>query len=448
MAKIRDMTKGSPTGHIVAFALPVMLGNIFQQMYSIVDTMVVGRVLGVEALAAVGGAGWLDWLILGFVLGMTQGFSILISQRFGSGDYAGMRRAVTMSAVMTIGTIVVMTSLSVGLCRQMLMWMNTPAESLDLAHKYLRVIYLGIPISMSYNLFAGMLRALGDSRTPLFAMVVATIVNIVLDVVFVAYCGMGVEGAALATVSGQVFSALICLNAVRKIPYFHLVKADWKMDGATIRQLSRLAFPIAGQNTFVGVGGVIMQSFINGFGVIVMAGASTAARLSGMLEIGASSVGSAMHPFAGQNLGAGRLDRIRDGVKKAVIVALTIAVSLGIVGIIFGRPLLGMFIAEGTANADMVLDVAYDYFFILCIMMSFLYILHVFRSTLQGMGEAFWTVASSFLQVFMRTAVTFFLAKFFGANGICVGDTLAWFSAAMFLMVVYLIKMKKMSARA
>ena len=448
MAQIRDMTQGSPTKHIVAFALPVMLGNIFQQMYSIVDTMVVGNVLGVEALAAVGGAGWLDWLILGFVLGMTQGFSILISQRFGSGDHAGMRRAVTMSAVWTIITVVVMTTLSVGLCRHMLTWMNTPAESLDLAHKYLRVIYLGIPVSMTYNLFAGMLRALGDSRTPLFAMSVASLVNIVLDVVFVAYFRMGVEGAALATVTGQVFSAAICFMAVRKIPYFHLTKADWKFHKPTFSHLARLAFPIAGQNTFVGVGGVIMQSFINGFGVIVMAGASTAARLSGMLEIGASSVGSAMHPFAGQNLGAARYDRIREGVKKALLVAVTISVSLSIIGIIFGRPLLGLFIADNTANVEQVLEVAYDYFRILCIMMSFLDILHVFRSTLQGMGEAVLTVASSFLQVFMRTAVTYFLARFFGANGICVGDTLAWFSAAMFLMVVYMVKIKKISAKA
>jgi putative MATE family efflux protein len=446
MAQIRDMTQGSPTRHIIAFALPVMLGNIFQQMYSMVDTMVVGNVLGVEALAAVGGAGWLDWLVLGFVLGMTQGFSILISQRFGSGDHAGMRRAVTMSALMTAATIIVVTTLSVSMCRQMLMWMNTPAESLDLAHKYLRVIYLGIPVSMSYNLFAGMLRALGDSRTPLVAMIIASLVNIVLDIVFVAYMGMGVEGAALATVLGQLFSALFCLMAVRKVPYFILSREDWRIDKATLKRLSRLAFPIAGQNTFVGVGGVIMQSIINGFGVILMAGVSTAARLSGMLEIGASSVGSAMHPFAGQNLGAGRYDRIRDGVKKALMVAVSIAVTLGIIGIIFGRPLLGLFIADDTANADLVLDAAYNYFRVLCIMMFALYALHVFRSTLQGMGEAVFTVASSFLQVLMRTAVTYGLSRVLGETGICIGDTLAWFSAAAFLMVVYIYKMKRLGA--
>lgn len=448
MAKIRDMTQGNPTRHIVAFAIPVMLGNIFQQMYSIVDTMVVGNVLGVEALAAVGGAGWLDWLVLGFVLGMTQGFSILISQRFGSGDYAGMRKAVTMSAVMTLATVIAVTALSVSMCRQMLIWMNTPVESLDLAHRYLRIIYMGVPVSMTYNLLAGMLRSLGDSRTPLMAMIIASLVNIVLDVVFVAYMNMSVEGAALATVIGQCFSAAFCFMSVRKVPYFHLSKKDWTIDGATLKKLARLAFPIAGQNTFVAVGGVIMQSIINGFGVIVMAGASTAARLSGMLEIGASSVGSAMHPFAGQNLGAGLYDRIRDGVKKALMVSVTIAVTLGILGIIFGKPLLGLFISEGTANADQVLDVAYDYFRVLCIMMFSLYTLHVFRSTLQGMGEAVMTVASSFLQVFMRTVVTYCLARLIGSRGICIGDTMAWFSAAIFLMIVYLRRINKLTAAA
>lgn len=446
MAQIRDMTQGSTTKHIIAFALPVMLGNVFQQMYSIVDTMVVGNILGVEALAAVGGAGWLDWLVLGFVLGMTQGFSILISQRFGSGDHAGMRKAVTMSAVMTVATIIVVTTLSVSLCRQMLLWMNTPAESLDLAHKYLRVIYLGVPISMSYNLFAGMLRALGDSRTPLVAMIIASIVNIVLDILFVAFLGMGVEGAALATVTGQLFSAMFCFMAVRRVPYFILNRQDWRLDGDTLKQLSRLAFPIAGQNTFVGIGGVIMQGIINGFGVILMAGVSTAVRLSGILEIGASSVGSAMHPFAGQNLGAGLYDRIREGVKKALVVSVSIALTLGIVGIIFGRPLLGLFIADNTANADLVLDAAYNYFRVLCIMMFSLYALHVFRSTLQGMGEAVLTVVSSFLQVFMRTAVTYALTRLIGETGICVGDTLAWISAALFLMVVYKFRINRLTS--
>ena len=230
------------------------------------------------------------------------------------------------------------------------------------------------------------------------------------------------------------------------MPYFILNRQDWRLDGDTLKQLSRLAFPIAGQNTFVGIGGVIMQGIINGFGVILMAGVSTAVRLSGILEIGASSVGSAMHPFAGQNLGAGLYDRIREGVKKALVVSVSIALTLGIVGILFGRPLLGLFIADDTANADLVLDAAYNYFRVLCIMMFSLYALHVFRSTLQGMGEAVLTVVSSFLQVFMRTAVTYALTRLIGETGICVGDTLAWISAALFLMVVYKFRINRLTS--
>jgi len=202
MAKVRDMTKGNPAGHIIAFAVPMLFGNMFQQLYSLVDASVVGKVCGVEALAAVGSAGWLDWLVLGFVIGLTQGFSILISQRFGAGDMRGMRRAVAMSGYIAVVSMVVLTTVSVLLCGKVLHWMNTPAESYDLAHSYVKVVFLGIPVTMCYNLFAGMLRALGDSRTPLIAMVIAALTNIVLDLLFVAKFEMGVQGAALATVTG------------------------------------------------------------------------------------------------------------------------------------------------------------------------------------------------------------------------------------------------------
>ena len=241
MAKVRDMTKGSPVGHIIAFSVPLLLGNMFQQMYSLVDTAVVGKICGVEALAAVGSAGWLDWLVLGFVIGLTQGFAILISQRFGAGDMKGMRKAVAMSAYITVAAIMVITTISLLLCGKVLHWMNTPVESYDLALSYVRVIFMGIPVTMCYNLFGGMLRALGDSRTPLIAMVIAALANVALDFLFVAKFGMGVEGAALATVLGQLFSAVFCFIAVLRVKALRLTKDDWKIDAKTLRLLAKLA---------------------------------------------------------------------------------------------------------------------------------------------------------------------------------------------------------------
>ena len=441
------MTKGNPAGHIIAFAVPMLLGNMFQQMYSLVDTAVVGKLVGVEALAAVGSAGWLDWLVLGFVIGLTQGFSILISQRFGAGDMAGMRRAVAMSGYLTVATIAVVTTVSLLLCGHALHWMNTPVESYDLSLAYVRVIFMGIPITMCYNLFAGMLRALGDSRTPLIAMIIASLMNIALDLLFVAKFHMGVRGAALATVTGQLFSAAYCFIAVMRVQALRLTKDDWKFDAQTLGALSRLGFPIAGQNLIVAVGGVILQGIVNGFGVVIMAGFSAASKLCGLFEMAGLSIGSSMHTFAGQNLGAGAYDRIREGVKKALIISLSTAALCGVIGIIFGRPLLSLFVDMSAATASQVIDAAYDYFFIICIMLVFLYALFIFRSTLQGMGDPIFPIVSSFLQVFMRTAVTFALAKLIGETGVYIGDTLAWVSAGLFLMVVYLRRIRRLSAR-
>ena len=448
MAKVRDMTVGNPARHIIAFSLPMLLGNMFQQMYSLVDTAVVGKICGVEALAAVGSAGWLDWLVLGFVIGLAQGFAILISQRFGAGDVRGMRRAVSMSCVLTFGTIVVVTSLSLALCGRVLHWMNTPEESYDLALQYVRIVFMGIPVTMCYNLFAGMLRALGNSRTPLVAMVIAALTNIALDLLFVAKFDMGVRGAALATVVAQLLSAVFCFAAVLRTQALRLSREDWRLHGQTLRTLAKLGFPVAGQNSIVSIGGVVLQGIVNGFGVVVMAGISATTKLNGLFEMAGLSISTAMHTYAGQNLGAKKYDRIREGVKKAIIIAVCSAVLCGAVGIIFGRPLLSMFVDMSAENAEQVIDVAYEFFVIVCSLLFALYSMFIFRTTLQGMGDAIFPILSSILQVFMRTVVTYLLAKAFDEYGVYIGDTLAWLSAGVFLMIVFIRRIKKLTGSA
>ena len=448
MAAVRDMTKGDPAGHILAFALPMLLGNVCQQLYSLVDSAIVGKVAGVTALAAVGASGWLDWLVLGFTIGLTQGFTILISQRFGAGDMPGMRKAAAMSMLLTAATILVATTLSLSLCGPALRWMRTPEDSYPLAFRYVRIIFLGIPITMCYNLFAGMLRALGDSRTPLFAMIIASGVNIALDLLFVAGFGWGVQGAAAATVLGQLCSAVFCLAAVRRLPQYALKREDFAPDGAVLRELARLGFPIAGQNSIVSVGGVIMQGIVNGFGVVVMAGVSAAMKISGILEMIGLSIGSSMHTYAGQNLGARAYGRIREGVRKALAISITAAVLMGALGMLFGRQLASLFVDTADPRAAEVIAVSYDFLRVICVMLFSLYSLFIFRSTLQGMGDAVFPVLSSFLQVLMRTAVTWALTLVLAERGVYIGDTLAWVSAAAFLMVVYRRRILRLLAGA
>ncbi len=447
MTTIRDMTKGDPGKHIIAFALPLLVGNVFQQLYSIVDTAIVGKIIGVNALAAVGSAGWLDWLVLGFILGLTQGFSILISQRFGAGDISGMKKAAAMSILLTLFCIIVVTSVSVLLCGTVLKIMNTPAESYDMARQYLSIIFMGIPITMFYNLFAGMLRAVGNSRTPLIAMVSAALINLCFDLLFVAVFHWGVPGAAAATLCGQFVSAAICISAVLRTSHLVLSKEDFSVSLPTVGKLTRIALPIAAQNTIVSIGGVILQSIINSFGVIIMAGISAAARISGLLEMCGLSVGSAMHTYAGQNLGAGRIDRIRSGVKKALIISLSTCFFCSGAGLLFGKRMLTLFIDMSDVNAESVINCAYDFLKVICSMEFFLYSLFIFRSTLQGMGIAGHTLFSSILQVVMRSVVTYLLTLVIAEKGLYVGDTLAWVIACIYLMAVFFRKIKVLSVK-
>lgn len=444
MAKVKDMTKGTPIKLIVTFALPMLLGNAFQQLYSLVDTAVVGKVLGTAALAAVGSAGWLDWLVLGCMLGLTTGFSIVISQRFGAGETDKLRQAITMSAILTIVSIIVLTTGSLLLARPVLTAMNTPAEALPLAVTYSSTLFKGLCINMTYNLFAAILRALGNSRTPLVAMVVASIVNVVLDIVFVAYFGWGVAGAAGATVCGQACAAIICLLSLAKIDFIRPKKADWKIHMPTIRRLLVLGTPIAAQNVVVSVGGLVLQSIANGFGMAFVAGYAAAAKICGMLEMAGWSVGSAMATYSGQNLGAKAYNRIRTGVRHAIVVAVGMALVCGAVGIIFGKPLTMLFVSKDADSLNEVVASSVLYLRVYGSSLFTLYALFVLRNTLQGMGDAFFPIASAVLQVAIRIGLGYLGAWLWGGFGVYMADCGAFIGAAIMLYFAYRAKINKL----
>lgn len=443
-SRIKDMTKGRPAELIIRFALPLMLGSVFQQLYTMVDTIVVGRVIGVEALAAVGAADWLNWLILGFIIGFAQGFSILVAQCFGAEDYEGLRKTVAMSILLSAAIAAVTTVLSLVFLSPMLRLLNTPSDIAAGSYSYLVVLFSGITAVTAYNVFSSVLRALGDSKTPLYAMVIASAINIVLDIVFVAGFGRGIAGAAVATVIAQVFSFLYCLNAVLKIPILHMERHHWIPDRRIIGSLIKVGAPMALQNAIIGGGGLVVQYVINGFGIIMVAGFTATNKLYGLLELAATSFGFSMATFTGQNLGAGQYKRIRTGMNTAVKMAIGVALVISAASMLFGRSILLLFISGTPAEVEAVIRVAYRYLFTMSSMLFILYLLHIYRSALQGMGDTVIPMISGIIELIMRISIVLILPIFFGDKGLYFAEVTAWLGAALLLMSTYYIRLNKL----
>ncbi len=286
------MTEGSPTRLLVSFALPLMAGNVFQQLYTVVDTAVVGQVVGVSALASLGAADWINWMVLGIIQGLTQGFAILMAQHFGAKDHRELSRSVGASVSLCLIFTVFLMAASQLAAQPVLQVLNTPDGILEGALLYLRIVFGGIPAIMAYNLLASILRALGDSKTPLYAVVVAALLNVGLDLLFVMGFRWGIAGAAVATVVSQAASAVYCFVNVRKITILKVSLQDLRLTRQLTATLLKLGSPVALQNAIISVGGMVVQSVINRFGMLFIAGFTATNKLYGILEIAATSTGS------------------------------------------------------------------------------------------------------------------------------------------------------------
>ena len=443
-AKTKDMTQGAPLGLILTFALPLMLGNIFQQFYTVVDTMVVGQVLGVGALAAVGAADWTNWMMLGIIQGFTQGFSIRIAQDFGAGNTQRIRKDITASVILAIILAGVLLIVGQAFLKPLLHIMQTPDGVIGGATMYLRIMFAGIPIVMAYNMLASILRAFGDSKSPLYAMIIACIINIVLDIIFVAFCNMGIAGAAIATLIAQCCSALYCLFALKKIKISKLEHKDWKIDKELCLNLMKLGFPMAFQNAIIAIGGMILQSVVNGFGVLFIAGFTATNKLYGILEVAATSYGYAMVTYTGQNLGAGKIDRVKRGLRAAVIVAAFTSAIISICMLVFGKNILGLFISGTPEEITETIEIAYRYLSIMSYWLLVLYFLHIYRSTLQGLGDTVLPMASGIAEFVMRTMSAIFLPTLIGADGIFYAEILAWLGADVILITAYYVRIHRL----
>ena len=442
--RIKNMTEGKPLPLIVSFALPLMVGNVFQQLYTVVDTMVVGKALGVTALAALGAADWLNWLMLGIIQGLTQGFAILMAKEFGARQYDSLRKVVGNSTILAAVSAVVFLGIGMWLAKPVLTLMETPAEVMDGALLYLRIMYLGIPIVMAYNLLACILRSLGDGQTPLNAMIVASFTNIALDLLFVLVFKWGIAGAAIATLIAQLVSSLFCLWHIRKLDILALKPSDYRIHLPLAKQLMVLGTPMAFQNALIAIGGLFVQRVVNALGVVFMAGFTATNKLFGILEIAATSYGYAMITFAGQNLGARKPERIRKGMRAALVVAVLTSMAISAVMLIFGKVILSLFISGTPEEVAQTLYVAYYYVALMSIGLSILYVLHVTRSAIQGMGNTVMPMVSGIAELAVRMTCAVVLPMLLGDMGILYSEVLAWVGAVCVLIPSYLVCIKKL----
>ena len=358
---MKNLTTGHPLKLIFFFALPLMFGNLLQQLYIMVDTMIVGRFVGVDALASIGGADWINWAILGLLMGFTQGFSIRVSNCLGANDEKGMEKSIAMSYLSCFVIAILVIIFSQIIIEPLLKLLNTPSHTIQGSITYLRIMSSGALIVIFYNCFSSILRAIGDSRTPLIAMVIAACLNVILDLLFVCIFHQGIAGAAIATLISQLFAATFCYFKLRKELPFKIKKESFQIDQKLIYQLIKLGLPLAFQNLIIAFGGIVLQSVVNDFGFLFIAGYTATNKLYGILEVVAISFGYAITTFVSQNYGAKKYQRMKSGVFQANILSVFISIVIMIVILFFGKKILLLFISTTPKQTQIVLKYAYDY---------------------------------------------------------------------------------------
>lgn len=433
-----NMTQGKPLRLLVAFALPLMLGNIFQQLYTVVDIAIIGRGVGMDALAALGSVDWLNWMMIGIAQGFTQGFSVRISQKYGEGDLPEMRRFIGQSAILSTALSLLYLLLGQLLLPFLLLLLRVPADLSPMAEVYTRTLLIGAPAVMFFNYCASVLRAVGDSKTPLKAMVLASVINILLDLIAVFLLGLGIAGAGMATNIAQCLAGAVCAIKIVKNPVLHFGKKELQKDIAILKNLTAIGSPAAAKNVIISIGGMIVQTIVNGFGTGFIAGFTATSKLYGLLEIAAISYGYAITTYVGQNYGARKPARIRNGIHSAVKLAVATSILIAACMFLFGRPITSLFIsAENPVLAAEAKEIAYLYLRIMAAFLPILYLLYVYLSALQGMGYTVITLISGIIEFFMRFIVACVVGKSGYEMGIFSAEIIAWIGAFLYLMYHY-----------
>lgn len=432
----KDLTVGKPFVCILKFWLPVFLGALFQQFYNMVDTMIVGKYLGLNQLAGVGVTGSLSFLVLGFCIGVCSGFAIPVAQAFGAKDEKTLRKYVTNSVWYCLGIAIVMTTVTVLLCRQMIAWLRTPEEAVSYAYTYIVIIFAGIPFTILYNMVSGIFRALGDSVSPVIFLIGSSLLNIGLDLLFILVFGMDVEGAALATIIAQGVAGGLSLIWIRvKFSILKMEKGDWKPEGAYIKTLSRMGLPMGLQYSITAIGTLVLQSAVNSFQDInITGGVAAANRIYGLMACPLESMGNTMATYTGQNLGAKKLDRISKGLFQSTIACILLSVFIFGFAWLFGEHLALLFIKEEEIQA---LSYAYQYMLFYTAGYPLLTFVLTFRFTIQGMGFSPFAMTAGLLEMVARCFVALVLPAYLGFISVCLADISAWIAADIFLIPAF-----------
>lgn len=440
--KTNDMTKGNPVKLILLFSIPLLIGNIFQQFYSMVDTIIVGRFIGVDSLAAVGSTGSMVFLVNGFVIGLTSGFAVLVSQRFGAKDEKGLRKAVASAIVLTAIAVVIVTLVSLIGAKPLLNLMNTPSNIIDEAYSYIRVIYAGIIATVAYNMIASILRSLGDSKTPLYFLIISSVLNVILDLVFIVNFKMGVSGAAYATVISQGVSAVLCLvYTYKKFTILRLKKEDFKVKKRYYHKHLKIGIPMALQFSITAIGIMTVQSALNIFGSTVIAAFTAASKALQLVMQPAVTFGVTMATYCGQNLGAKKYERIKEGVKQCTKISIITSIIAGLVLIFLGKYFVMLFIS----NPDVeILNYAQQVLTISAIFFIPLGLIFIYRNALQGIGDSFVPMMAGVYELTARAIVAFTLPKYLDFTGICLADPVAWMAAAVPLAFTYFKRIREL----
>ncbi len=430
----RDLTRGQPMKLILQFGIPILLGMLFQQLYNVVDTAIVGKTLGGAALAAVGSTGAINFLVVGCCIGICSGFSIPVAQRFGAGDYRAMRQYVIGSMRCTVFFDVLFTAVTLLTCGWVLHLMQTPEEIFDQAFTYIATIYAGLTGYMLYNMTAGILRALGDSRTPVIWLVAASVINVVLDLVFIINFGLGVFGAAFATVLSQLIAGLGCLWKVcRGFEILHFEREDWVWDWKKIGKLCGLGLPMGLQYSITAIGSIVIQTAVNVLGTSYITAATAANKVSMFICCPFDAMGSTMATYGGQNVGAGKLNRLNEGIKACTLLGLIYSgVALAIV-LTAGNGLVMLFLDAPSAS---LAPLAVRYLTTLVSFYFPLALVNIFRFMIQGMGFSPLATCAGVLEMVGRSAVAF-LVPWFGFAAACFASPAAWILADLFLVPAY-----------
>ena len=431
----KSMTSGNSLKLLLTFMVPLIIGNIFQQMYSISDIIIVGRTIGVNALASVGAAAPIFMLLVMVTMGMSNGLTVLTGQFFGAEDYHTMRRSVAMSMMLSIAAVIV---LAVGMfivIDPLLGMMNVPEILYEDTRSYILIVAEGLWAMMAYNFFSAVLRALGDSKTPVAFLIFATVINVALALLFIMRFGMGVPGSAYALVMAQGISAFLCVIYMwKKFPILRLQKSDWKWDGQFAVRHLKMGLPMAGQFSILGIGILLIQSITNSFGPNTLAGFTAPIRVEQLALQPMASFGIAMAAFSAQNYGARQFQRIREAVKKCSLIAMAFAFCAGVLIFFFSENIIGIFIEEG--NPEVVKDAL---LYLNCSVPFYFFLSQVFiyRSAVQGMGVGMVPLASALIELGMRTGVAKFLAVDWGYRGVCYASPVAWVAGSIFLFFAY-----------